>query len=414
MASATSDRLGFEIQAIGENENTWGDTRLNNALICLEEGIAGFVSVAVGSSDVTLTSTIYTPEAAEYRNAIIKLTSGSGVGARNIIVPALQKLWKVHNATAYTQTFKTAAGTGSSVASGEIVSVYCDGTDCYTDTASGGGAAASAAAAAASAVAADASADEAAASAAAAALVIAPANSAPGRGVTPLVFADSPRTIVNADNGYFLACDCTSGNIVLNLTALSSLSLPFNVMIKKTDSSANTVTINRGSTNTFDNAATSKTLSYQGQGAWLVGGTATWYTLDSNTGSEATTTQFWTGTSAVVQVTPNVLFDSVAYIASSGTGTFTPDMNTGLNFRRTMTGNTTVAAPTNPKDGQTLVIRFIHSGGARTITFNSVFKFANGVIPSASTSGSGAVDTLVAVYDSTSTAWDATFQTGMA
>jgi hypothetical protein len=130
--------------------------------------------------------------------------------------------------------------------------------------------------------------------------------------------------------------------------------------------------------------------------------------------SEATTTQFWTGTSAVVQVTPNVLFDSVAYIASSGTGTFTPDMNTGLNFRRTMTGNTTVAAPTNPKDGQTLVIRFIHSGGARTITFNSVFKFANGVIPSASTSGSGAVDTLVAVYDSTSTAWDATFQTGMA
>jgi hypothetical protein len=407
MASSTSDRLGFEIQAIGENENTWGDTRLNNALICLEEGIAGFVSVAVGSSDVTLTSTIYTPEAAEYRNAIIKLTSGSGVGARNIIVPALQKLWKVHNATAYTQTFKTAAGTGSSVSSGEIVGVYCDGTDCYTDTASGGGAAASAAAA-------DASADEAAASAAAAALVIAPANSAPGRGVTVLTSASSPRTVVNADNGYFLACDCSSGNIVLNLTALASLSLPFNVMIKKTDSTANTVTINRGSTNTFDNAATSKTLSYQGQGAWLVGGTAIWYTLDSNTVAEASAVETWTGTSTTVQVTPRRLYGSAAYIVTSGTGAFTPDMNAGLNFRHTMTGNTTVAAPTNPKDGQTLIIRFIHSGGARTITFNSVFKFANGVAPSASTSGAGAVDRLVAVYDSTSTAWDASFEAGMA
>ncbi len=134
MASSTSDRMKFEVQAAGENSGTWGDTRLNNALKRMEEGVKGHVNVSVAGSDVTLTSTSWTPGAAEYCNGTIGLTAGGGVGARNIIVPAVEFNWHFHNATGYSQTIKTSGGTGAAIPTGYIAFVYCDGTDCYAMT----------------------------------------------------------------------------------------------------------------------------------------------------------------------------------------------------------------------------------------------------------------------------------------
>ena len=67
----------------------------------------------------------------------------------------------------------------------------------------------------------------------------------------------------------------------------------------------------------------------------------------------------------------------------------------GNNFLVTLGGNRTLEAPTNATAGQTGEIYFIQDGtGGRTISFNAVYKFPSGSVPSA-TSTSGAVDILV-------------------
>jgi len=68
------------------------------------------------------------------------------------------------------------------------------------------------------------------------------------------VFADSPITMTGVERGYILGVDCTNGNVVITLPSIGDLdiTIPFTVCIKKTDSTANTVTVNRASTDTID------------------------------------------------------------------------------------------------------------------------------------------------------------------
>lgn len=129
-------------------------------------------------------------------------------------------------------------------------------------------AAASAAAASASATAADASADAAAASAAAAATA---AGTAIGKQVRNFAFADSPVTLAQSDQGKILVFNATNGNIVVNLPSVAGLdvSAPFLMALIKEDSTANTVTVNRNGTDTFNNGDTSKVLRSANEGMFL-------------------------------------------------------------------------------------------------------------------------------------------------
>ena len=77
--------------------------------------------------------------------------------------------------------------------------------------------------------------------------------------------ADSPITIADADNGEIFLIDCSSGPVTVNLPAISGLSLNaegsgWKVGIKKTDSSTNSITVNRGGTDTIE-GDTAKTVS---------------------------------------------------------------------------------------------------------------------------------------------------------
>ena len=83
--------------------------------------------------------------------------------------------------------------------------------------------------------------------------------------------ADSPITISDSDAGTLFAIDCTSGNVVVNLPSIAVLSLtgPWTIGFKKTDSSSNTITINRDGTDTIDGAS-SKILSRQYSGTNLI------------------------------------------------------------------------------------------------------------------------------------------------
>lgn len=128
----------------------------------------------------------------------------------------------------------------------------------------------SAAAAAASASAASASASSASSSAATAAAI---AGSAVWSNVVFLTSASSPYSVTSANSGDLLSIDTSGGAVVITLPQISTLTLPFNIGIKKATSDTNVVTINRSSTDTIGAAGTSKTLSVQNQGATLVADT---------------------------------------------------------------------------------------------------------------------------------------------
>lgn len=123
MASSYTDNIALEKQATGENNNTWG-TLLNAVLDLVDKAVTEQLSKSVaGSSDVTLT-------AAEAVNAYHKYT-GTLTGNINVIVPALNKVYIVENATsgAYTLTVKTSAGTGIAVTQGKKAILYGDATN---------------------------------------------------------------------------------------------------------------------------------------------------------------------------------------------------------------------------------------------------------------------------------------------
>jgi len=125
MASTYSD-LKIQLMATGENNTTWGDVT-NNNWTALSEAVTGSADVTFASADVTLTLTD-TNAAQTARNLRLNLTGTSG-GARNLIVPAIEKLYLVNNGVADTVTVKTSAGTGIAVPSGKSMWVFCDATN---------------------------------------------------------------------------------------------------------------------------------------------------------------------------------------------------------------------------------------------------------------------------------------------
>ena len=125
--ASTFSNLKLELMATGENSGTWGDITNTNLGTALEEAITGSVDVAFSSADVTLTLT-NTNASQPARNLRLNLTGTSG-GARNLIVPDINKLYIVNNGLADTVTIKNATGTGVAVPSNKSMVVFNDGTN---------------------------------------------------------------------------------------------------------------------------------------------------------------------------------------------------------------------------------------------------------------------------------------------
>jgi hypothetical protein len=127
MASTYSTNLKLQLMATGENSTTWGATTNVNLGTALEEATVGSATVTFSSANVTLTLTdVNTSQAA--RNLRLNLTGTTG-GARDLIVPALNKVFIVSNGCADAITVKNASGTGIAVPAGKTLWVYNDGTN---------------------------------------------------------------------------------------------------------------------------------------------------------------------------------------------------------------------------------------------------------------------------------------------
>jgi len=81
-------------------------------------------------------------------------------------------------------------------------------------------------------------------------------------------------------------------------------------------------------------------------------------------------------------------------------GTITLDFGSSNNFKMTLTGTSTLGAPTNASGGQSGSIFILQDGtGSRTLAYNAVFAFAGGTAPTLTTTASGQDALLYYVQD---------------
>jgi hypothetical protein len=112
----------------GDQSGTWGTTTNTNLGTLIEAAIAGRAAVSMTDADYTLTTANGTAD--EARNMILNI-SGALTATRNVICPAVSKLYVVKNATTGGQSIilKTSAGTGVTIGNGFTSLVFCDGTN---------------------------------------------------------------------------------------------------------------------------------------------------------------------------------------------------------------------------------------------------------------------------------------------
>lgn len=70
-----------------------------------------------------------------------------------------------------------------------------------------------------------------------------------------LDYSDSPYTVTQSDSGKVLSWDTSGGECVVNFPAISTLTLPFTMIVKKRTTDGNTITINPGGTDTISDEA---------------------------------------------------------------------------------------------------------------------------------------------------------------
>ncbi len=81
--------------------------------------------------------------------------------------------------------------------------------------------------------------------------------------------SDSPIAVAAGDAGVMFSIDASSGPVTIDLPAIASLTLPFNIGVKKTDGSGNAVVLNRAGTDTIDGAS-SKSIATSDAGAVII------------------------------------------------------------------------------------------------------------------------------------------------
>jgi len=133
MPSTYSSSLRLELQATGENANTWG-VKTNNNLNLIEQAVAGYVKITLTSASATYALDITDGAASDGRNAYIEFV-GTVASAISITVPDVEKgYWVKNSATGSPLTFRTSSGTGFTLPTNEWVFAISDGASVVNST----------------------------------------------------------------------------------------------------------------------------------------------------------------------------------------------------------------------------------------------------------------------------------------
>lgn len=102
-----------------------------------------------------------------------------------------------------------------------------------------------------------------------------------------------------------------------------------------------------------------------------------------------------------------------AVVALASTGQIAPDLGASNNFSLAMTVNTTLAAPTNPQPGQSGRIAITQNSTAKTLAFNTFWKFSGGTGTLSTATAIGTTDVL-RYYTLTTTSAECEMRNGLA
>lgn len=131
MPSTFTQSLRLTLPATGENAGTWGLLVNTGITELVDSAIAGRATISTwGGAGVPYTLSNTDGVANEARQMFIRATGAPGE-AKNVICPAVSKLYVFTNATTggFALTLKTASGAGISVPNGRTMLLRCDGTD---------------------------------------------------------------------------------------------------------------------------------------------------------------------------------------------------------------------------------------------------------------------------------------------
>ena len=144
MASTFTTRIRLNKQGDGDNPNSWG-TVLNNGVISLvDDAIAGYTTISIGSAaTVTLSAVDGAEDQARY--AFLEVAGSVGGTFDDIVIqiPSNSKSYVINNKVSANTTasdtvkIKTASGSGYTIPFGAIGLVVCDGTSVYATNAVG-------------------------------------------------------------------------------------------------------------------------------------------------------------------------------------------------------------------------------------------------------------------------------------
>jgi hypothetical protein len=125
--ASTYSNLKIQLMATGENSGTWGNVTNANLGDAIEQAIVETADVTFASNNVTLT--LSDSNSRQNARALRLNLVGTTAGARDLIVPAIQKPYLVNNGTADTITVKVSGQTGIAVPASTSMLLYNNGTD---------------------------------------------------------------------------------------------------------------------------------------------------------------------------------------------------------------------------------------------------------------------------------------------
>ena len=126
MADSATTRNRLRKQSLGSNVNTWGDTKLNEVLDCVDQITDGVETINL-TGDYTLTTSNYT--VSDQAKQRVLLFTGSLSSSANVVVPSSEKHFIIYNASGANIVPKTSSGTGPTIPTGFYTTVYCDGSN---------------------------------------------------------------------------------------------------------------------------------------------------------------------------------------------------------------------------------------------------------------------------------------------
>lgn len=137
MPTSYTSNLRLALPVTGELSGTWGDVVNASITNLLDDAVGGYTAVTISPTANKQALTASNGASDEARNAVLKLNAGTVAAAFELYAPPTERTYVVWNNTGYTCTFyvatvlggTTAAGTGFTIATGQKVLVYLDGTN---------------------------------------------------------------------------------------------------------------------------------------------------------------------------------------------------------------------------------------------------------------------------------------------